>query len=445
MHIHILGICGTFMGGIAAIAKQSGHKVTGCDENIYPPMSTQLENLGIELYQGFDDQQIDKFNPDVFVVGNIMTRGMPIIERLLREKEQMISGPHWLYQNVLNQQDHVIAVSGTHGKTTTASMVTWILEDNGFEPGFLIGGVPKNFDVSARIGNDSVFVIEADEYDTAFFDKRSKFIHYYPDILILNNLEFDHADIFDSLADIERQFHHLVKLIPDDGQIINNADDQNLANVLKKGYWSNMEQFGQQQADWLMQCLDNHHFNINYQDETYLAESVLPGKHNQLNLLAAIIACHKVGIDIDNAIESAKHFKPPKRRLELKYQSDSLRVFDDFAHHPTAIQETINAIKSDKKLVIVFEPRSNSMRSGAHSDGLKTAFKNADEIVIYQPSDSTVEFDFLKHEYQQNLYIFHSIDKIIEHLNHSAVQNTDVVFMSNGSFENIVDKYIQTL
>jgi len=445
MHIHILGICGTFMGGIAAIAKQSGHKVTGCDQNIYPPMSTQLEQLGIELYQGFDHQQISEFNPDAFVVGNIMTRGMPVVERLLREKRNMISGPQWLYENLLCQQDHIIGIAGTHGKTTTSSMVAWILEDNDKNPGFLIGGIPSNFDVSARLGDGSVFVIEADEYDTAFFDKRSKFIHYHPDILILNNLEFDHADIFESLVDIEHQFHHLVKIVPDNGHIISNSDDENLASVLNKGCWSNVDGFGKKPSTWQMTSSDSHLFNISHRGQSYLTESVLPGQHNQLNQLAAIIACHKIGISVEKAIDSAKKFKPPKRRLELKFENDVVSVYDDFAHHPTAIEETIKAIKSEKNLVVVFEPRSNSMRSGAHSEGLKIAFNNADHIIFYQPENSDIDFTFLKLEYTERLQIYNNIDKIIEHLSHSLVKNTNVVFMSNGGFENIINKFINTL
>ena len=445
MHIHILGICGTFMGGIAAIAKQSGHHVTGCDENIYPPMSTQLEQLGIELFQGFNDQQIDKFNPDVFVIGNIMTRGMPVIERLLREKREMLSGPQWLYQHVLSKQDHIIAVSGTHGKTTTSSLIAWILEDNGLNPGFLIGGVPRNFDVSARLGAGKVFAIEADEYDTAFFDKRSKFIHYRPDVLVLNNLEFDHADIFDSLDDIKRQFHHLIKLIPDSGHIIANTDDQNLADVIDKGSWSDVDYFGQQTCEWQFESLDNHSFSISHHDKTYTADSVLPGKHNQLNLLAAITACNKVGVNVKDAIESAKKFEPPKRRLELIFKHDSLKIFDDFAHHPTAIQETINAVKSKQQLIVVLEPRSNSMRSGAHSEGLRTAFDGADQIILYQAENSQSDFAFLTQNYPENLQILNSTDKIIEHLDQLLVKNTDVVFMSNGGFENIIDRFIKIL
>ncbi len=445
MHIHILGICGTFMGGIAAIAKQAGHTVTGCDQNIYPPMSDQLQQLGIQLHQGFDEDQINKFNPDVFVIGNIMTRGMPVIERLLQTRQKLVSGPQWLAEHVLSQQDNVIAIAGTHGKTTTSSLVAWILEDCGFSPGFLIGGIPQNFDVSARLGDGKVFVIEADEYDTAFFDKRSKFIHYLPNIVVLNNLEFDHADIFDSLGDIKRQFHHLIKLIPANGHILVNADDTNLESVIDKGCWSHLEYFGYRQTDWQTEHLNNHQFQISYQNRTHTAESVLPGKHNQMNLAAAIAATSKMGIDIDTAINSARKFSPPKRRLELKSDKNSIRIFDDFAHHPTAIKETIAAVKSDRTLIVAFEPRSNSMRSGAHSDGLTTAFDNADEIIIYQPHSTEADFGFLYDHYPQNLHIFDSIDKIIEHLNHSVVENTDVVFMSNGSFENIIVKYIQTL
>ena len=445
MHIHILGICGTFMGGIAAIAKQSGHKVTGCDQNIYPPMSTQLEHLGIDLHGGFDEEQVEKFNPDIYVVGNIMTRGMPIVERLLREKRPIVSGPDWLYQHVLHKH-RVIAVAGTHGKTTTSALVAWILQDNGKQPGFLIGGVPGNFDVSARLGSGKTFVIEADEYDTAFFDKRSKFIHYHPDILILNNLEFDHADIFNSLEDIERQFHHLIKLIPDTGQLLANADDIHLKHLLKLGFWSKLNYFGQSNCQWRMHPIDRHKFQLHAQGHEFEACSTLPGEHNQLNLSAAISACYYAGVSIEKAIESARKFKPPRRRLELKFQSTSLRVFDDFAHHPTAILKTIQAVKEDNRhLVVVFEPRSNSMRSGAHSKGLESAFSGADEIIFYQGESVNSDFGYLTDFYQNKLSLFTKIDTIIEHLNHSMVKHTDILFMSNGGFENIVNKFTQTI
>ena len=434
------------MGGIAAIAKQAGHTVTGCDQNIYPPMSTQLESLGIDLYQGFDDHQLDQFQADAYIVGNVMTRTMSVIERILRDKIPMISGPDWLYSNVLSQRK-VIAVSGTHGKTTTSSMVAWILQDNGYAPGFLIGGVPGNFNVSARIGDSEYFVIEADEYDSAFFDKRSKFIHYHPDTLILNNIEFDHADIFFSIEDIQRQFHHLLKLIPDNGQLLANIDDQNIRELIKMGYWSELAYFGTTQGDWQMNsCGENQSFTLKRQDKSYEVHSVLPGEHNQLNLTAAIAASHCVGVNIEDAIKSAARFVPPKRRLELKFQNSRLRVYDDFAHHPTAIKKTIQALRNNnRRLVVILEPRSNSMRTGAHRDGLTTAFDDADVVILYTRPELKKEFAFLFSFYQKKLTIFTSIDKIIEHLEQNVVEQSDVIFMSNGGFENIVNKYVDTM
>ena len=434
------------MGGIAAIAKQSGHTVTGCDNNIYPPMSTQLESLGIELYSGFADDQLSIYKADAYIVGNVMTRGMPVIEKMLSDKIPMISGPDWLYQQVLNKHK-VIAVSGTHGKTTTSSMVAWILQDNGFEPGFLIGGVPGNFAVSARLGKSELFVIEADEYDTAFFDKRSKFIHYHPDTLILNNLEFDHADIFFSLQDIERQFHHLLKLIPNNGKLIANADDPHIHALLQKGFWSEIDYFGTGQCNWKIDSTnDRTSFMLNHLDTTYTVNSVLPGEHNQLNLAAAIAACQSVGVRFEDAIASAAGFKPPKRRLEIKFQNNSVSVFDDFAHHPTAIRKTIQALKNNnRRLVVVFEPRSNSMQSGAHSEGLTNAFNDADEVLLYTKPDLKADFSFLSSCYEKRLTMFTHIDKIIEHLRTNVVEPSDVVFMSNGGFDNIVNTYVNTL
>ena len=434
------------MGGIAAIAKQSGHTVTGCDKNIYPPMSTQLEVLGIDLYQGFDENQLDRYKADAYIVGNVMTRGMPVIEKMLSDKIPMVSGPDWLYQHVLNKRK-VVAISGTHGKTTTSSMVAWILQDNGFEPGFLIGGVPGNFEVSARLGGSDLFVIEADEYDTAFFDKRSKFIHYHPDTLILNNLEFDHADIFFSLEDIERQFHHLLKLIPKNGQLIANADDRNIHELIKKGCWSQLDHFGTYQCNWQVKSADNNEkFRLNHHDNNYNVYCMLPGVHNQLNLAAAIAACNSMGVCLKDAIASAATFKAPKRRLELKFNNDLVSVYDDFAHHPTAIKKTTEAVKKPgRRLLVIFEPRSNSMQSGAHSEGLTTAFADADEIILYTKVDLRTDFSFLEAFYQKRLTIFTCVDKIIEHLSTTVVEPTDVIFMSNGGFDNIVNKYTNTL
>jgi len=378
----------------------------------------------------------------------VMTRGMPVIERMLDDKLPMTSGPQWLYQNVLKTQDKVIAIAGTHGKTTTTSLAAWIFEDNGHDPGFLIGGVPGNFDVSARLGVGRVFVIEADEYDSAFFDKRSKFIHYRPDILVLNNLEFDHADIFNSLEDIQRQFHHLLKLVPQHGHVLANGDDAQLSAVIEKGIWSGLDYFGSQPAhQWQMFSQNTVAFTLAHQDTSASALTTIPGIHNQMNALAAIAACNKAGIGIEDAIRSLASFKPPRRRLELKFSNDEISVYDDFAHHPTAIAHTIKTVKAGngRSLSVVFEPRSNSMRSGAHNNGLKTAFAQADEIILYQPAGNETEFDFLENVYGRTLTIHSQIDHIIEHLNRNAVKPRDVIFMSNGGFDNIVNRFVDTL
>lgn len=366
MHIHILGICGTFMGGIAAIARESGHTVTGCDQDVYPPMSTQLESQGIELIAGYSPEQI-RLQPDIFVIGNVVARGNPLMEEILNRNLPYISGPQWLSENILRHR-WVLAVSGTHGKTTTSSMLAWILDYAGLNPGFLIGGIPENFGISARIGNTSpFFVIEADEYDTAFFDKRSKFVHYHPKTAILNNLEFDHADIFTDLAAIERQFHHFVRVIPNNGLIVANGKDPNLKHVLKQGCWTPVEEFGTD-SGWHTKARADNTIDV-YCNETFLGSLQwdLLGEHNRMNALAALIAARHAGIPVNIGIEALAQFKNVKRRMEKRGTVNGVSVYDDFAHHPTAIQTTIEGLRTHTgkaRIIAVLEPRSNTMKMG---------------------------------------------------------------------------------
>ena len=339
MHIHILGICGTFMGGIAVIARQAGHKVTGCDANVYPPMSTQLQAQGIELIEGFDAAQIE-LKPDLFVIGNVVSRGNPLMEEILNRGLAFISGPQWLYENVLRGK-WVLAAAGTHGKTTTTSMLAWILEHAGLNPGFLIGGVPINFDVSARVTDSAFFVIEADEYDTAFFDKRSKFVHYMPRTAILNNLEFDHADIFPDMAAIETQFHHLVRTVPGNGLIIANGREQSMKRVLARGVWSKVELFGVDEG-WIARPRDEHAFDVFFEgDPRGTVQWDLLGEHNRHNALAALAAARHAGVPVSKGIEALAEFRNVKRRLEVRGAVNDITIYDDFAHHPTAIETTI--------------------------------------------------------------------------------------------------------
>ncbi|MDQ2926577.1 MAG: UDP-N-acetylmuramate:L-alanyl-gamma-D-glutamyl-meso-diaminopimelate ligase, partial [Pseudomonadota bacterium] len=365
MHLHILGICGTFMGGLAVLAREAGHRVTGCDANVYPPMSDQLAGLGIELIEGYGADQL-ALAPDLFVVGNAITRGNPLIEAVLDAGLPYSSGPQWLADHVLAGR-HVLAVAGTHGKTGTTSMLAWILEHAGLAPGFLVGGVPLNFKVSARLGGTTApFVIEADEYDTAFFDKRSKFVHYRPRTAILNNLEFDHADIFDSLADIERQFHHLVRTIPGQGRIVVNARDDALQRVLAMGCWSDVQRFGgRKEAPGMLRARGEPHAFDVLRGGLKIArvEWSLLGEHNQLNALAAIGAAEHAGVAPEAAGKALGSFANVKRRLELRGTVNGIAVYDDFAHHPTAIRTTVNGLRRKvgrARILAVFEPRSNT-------------------------------------------------------------------------------------
>ncbi|MFI4884080.1 MAG: UDP-N-acetylmuramate:L-alanyl-gamma-D-glutamyl-meso-diaminopimelate ligase [Steroidobacterales bacterium] len=396
MHVHILGVCGTFMGGIAAIGRAAGHRVTGSDRNVYPPMSTQLEALGIELVEGYDAAQLDPA-PDVVVVGNVMTRGQPVIEALLDRGIPYASGPEWLSREVLRDR-WVLAVAGTHGKTTTSSLLAWILEHAGLQPGFLIGGVPANFETSARLGAAPFFVIEADEYDTAFFDKRAKFVHYRPRTLILNNLEYDHADIYADVAAIQRQFHHLVRTVPGAGRIVWNASDERLKETLAMGCWTPREGFAGHavtEAHWTGRAAggvdDFSCFEVLEQGRPRgTVQWSLIGGHNMDNALAAIAAARHAGVPVERAIEALQSFAGVARRMQLRGEVRGVRVYDDFAHHPTAIATTVDGLRrrvGSARIIAVLEPRSNTMRMGVHRDSLAGSLAGADEAWLYTPAD----------------------------------------------------------
>ncbi|OWQ87708.1 UDP-N-acetylmuramate:L-alanyl-gamma-D-glutamyl-meso-diaminopimelate ligase [Roseateles aquatilis] len=453
MHIHILGICGTFMGGLAALAREAGHTVTGCDANVYPPMSTQLEALGIELIQGFGAEQLD-LKPDLFVIGNVVTRSsegrFPLMEAILDAGLPYTSGPQWLAEHVL-QGRHVLAVAGTHGKTSTTSMLTWILESAGLAPGFLIGGVPQNFGVSARLGAGRHFVIEADEYDTAFFDKRSKFVHYRPRTAILNNLEHDHADIFPDLAAIETQFHHLVRTVPPTGRLVVNAREEALQRVLARGCWSEVQRFGArkeepgalrargepQSFDVLRGSLKVGHVNWE-----------LLGEHNQLNALAAIAAAEHVGIDAEQACAALSGFKNVRRRLELRGEAHGVKVYDDFAHHPTAIHTTIDGLRRriapQERILAVFEPRSNTMKLGTMKALLPWALEEADLSFCNQAGLTWDAREALAPLGEQAV-VGADVDALVALVKQAARPGDHVLCMSNGGFDGIHEKLLDAL
>jgi len=446
MHVHILGICGTFMGGIAAIAKAAGHTVTGCDANVYPPMSTQLEAQGIRLIEGYGADQLS-LKPDVFVIGNVITRGNALMEEILNRGLPYISGPQWLAENVLRGR-WVLAVAGTHGKTTASAMLAWILEHAGLAPGFLIGGVPQNFGVSARLGAAPSFVIEADEYDTAFFDKRSKFIHYSPRTTILNNLEFDHADIFPDLAAIETQFHHLVRTLPGSGLIVANGGDAAIKRVLARGCWTPVERFaaadgwqaGPQSNDgWFAVS-----FNGKPQGEVHWD---LLGAHNQLNALAAIAAARHAGVPAAAAIEALAAFKNVKRRLETRGTVNGITVYDDFAHHPTAIRVTLAGLRNKvggARILAVLEPRSNTMKLGVMKDELAASLTVADRVFCFGAGlgwDPAAALAPLGAKTE----IHHDIPQLVAAIAAAAKSGDHVLIMSNGGFGGIHDKLLARL
>jgi UDP-N-acetylmuramate: L-alanyl-gamma-D-glutamyl-meso-diaminopimelate ligase len=448
MHLHILGIAGTFMGGVAQLAKSAGHEVTGADKRVYPPMSTQLQAAGIEFFEGFDPAQL-KPAPDTVVVGNVMTRGKPIIEGMLNDGLNYTSGPQWLFENILRDR-WVLAVSGTHGKTSTASILAWILEYAGLNPGFLIGGVPENFGISARLGASPFFVIEADEYDTAFFDKRSKFVHYHPRTLIINNLEYDHADIFPDLASIQRQFHHLVRMVPGDGLIIHPEMDS-VTEVLEMGCWSACEVIVDQQPSngWSYRAdkTDCSALTIFHSGEEVGAfEWSQLGKHNAENALAAIAAARHVGVSPQHSLAALAEFKGIKRRMELRGEVDNIRVYDDFAHHPTAIRTTLQGLRqrvADERILVAFEPRSNTMRMGVHGGSLGAAFQQADHLFTFVPNglDWTLAADDIPIPSET----LHSIEEMVSSLVDEAHSGDHILVMSNGGFGGLHEKLLAAL
>jgi UDP-N-acetylmuramate: L-alanyl-gamma-D-glutamyl-meso-diaminopimelate ligase len=459
MHIHILGICGTFMGGIAVIAHESGHKVTGCDQDVYPPMSTQLESQGIELVSGYSPEQI-RLQPDIFVIGNVVTRGNPLMEEILNQNLPYISGPQWLSENILRDR-WVLAVSGTHGKTTTSSMLAWILDYAGLNPGFLIGGVPENFGVSARIGNLSLpaphsqtlpadispfFIIEADEYDTAFFDKRSKFVHYRPKTVILNNLEFDHADIFPDLSAIERQFHHFIRIVPSNGLIVSNGRDENLPHVLKQGCWTPVEEFGTA-SGWHAKLQVKNDINIYFKEINHgCLQWDLLGEHNSMNALAALSAARHAGVPVQLGIEALTQFKNVKRRMEKRGSVNGVTVYDDFAHHPTAIQTTLNGLRahvSKERIIAVFEPRSNTMKMGTWKDSLADSLVEADQVFCFSRDAQWAKAALNTLDKKASCY--DDLHQLVQNISIIAKPGDHILIMSNGGFGGIHEKILIAL
>ena len=427
------------MGGVAALAKAAGHEVSGCDRNVYPPMSTQLKNLGIEIHHGMDAEQLE-IDPDCVVVGNVMSRGVEVVEAMLNGRRRYASGPQWLAENVLHDR-HVIAVAGTHGKTTTASMLAWILEDAGHEPGFLIGGVPGNFGMSARYGKSEFFVVEADEYDTAFFDKRAKFVHYRPRTVILNNLEFDHADIYKDMDAILWQFHQLLRTVPGDGQIIANGGDDNLRKLFDMGCWTPVETFGSGDSnDWVAKFGDNVERHIGMRSPSGSAAEThwrMGGSHNLENALAAVAAAVSVGVPFSTAVDALARFEGIKRRMERTATVANIAIYDDFAHHPTAIEKTIQSMRNrypGHRIVVAVDPRSNTMKLGVHNDTLAGALKGADLVWMFRPDGMADDFDTSMSELVGKLRMFDDYDKLVIDMSTRVLAGDQVVFMSNGDF-----------
>jgi len=451
MHVHILGIGGTFMGGVAAIAKASGFRVTGADLNVYPPMSTQLQELGIEFFQGYGAEQLD-LRPDIVVVGNALSRGSPVVEAMLDRGMAYTSGPQWLAEQVLRDK-HVIAVAGTHGKTTTTAMLTWILEDAGLEPGFLVGGVPSNFDATARLGKGRFFVIEADEYDTAFFDKRAKFVHYRPRTAILNNLEFDHADIYPDIAAIRRQFNQLLRTVPAAGRLIVNGEDPELAATLSLGCWTPKETFAvARDADWSALIAPGSaagRFAVLHQGKTVAEVSwPLMGEHNVMNALAAIAAAAHAGVPPARAAQALSAFRGVKRRMEIRGVVDGITVYDDFAHHPTAIATTLGGLRervARARIIAVFEPRSNTMKLGVHSEQIAPAFALADHTWFLDPPDLGWDLPSAVAPLGARASFAASVDALVKGLADDSRPGDHILVMSNGGFGGLHDKLLTAL
>jgi UDP-N-acetylmuramate: L-alanyl-gamma-D-glutamyl-meso-diaminopimelate ligase len=456
MHIHILGICGTFMGGLAVLAKEAGHRVTGCDANVYPPMSTQLAAQGIELIEGYDPSQIN-LKPDLFVIGNVVTRGNPLMEEILNRGLPYISGPQWIGEHILNGK-WVLAVAGTHGKTTTSSMLAWILEDAGYHPGFLIGGVPMNFGISARLSgkeaNSPFFVIEADEYDTAFFDKRSKFVHYRTKTAILNNLEYDHADIFPDLGAIETQFHHLVRTIPKVGRVIANGAEMSLRRVVERGCWSECEWFGADgKSDWTLQTHEDGSFDVAFQGHKQgTVEWGLTGEHNRMNAVAAIAAARHVGVPPAQAIASLAKFESVKRRMELRGMVSDIAVYDDFAHHPTAVATTVAGLRKkvgNARIFAVLEPRSNTMKLGTMKDALPGSLADADLVFGYgaKSGKDALGWDLgaALAPLGSKAQAFDDLGLLVDAIIRVAKPGDHILVMSNGGFGGVHQKLLDAL
>lgn len=473
MHVHILGICGTFMGSLAVLAKQLGYRVSGSDANVYPPMSTQLQEQGIDLLEGFKPAHLQP-RPDLVLVGNALSRGNPAVEYVLNEGMNYISGPQWLAQYVL-QEKWVLGVAGTHGKTTTSAMLAWILEYAGMKPGYLIGGVTNNFASSASLGDSSFFVVEADEYDSAFFDKRSKFIHYSPRTVVLGNLEFDHADIFDNLEAIEKQFHHLLRTVPGNGLIISLHGEATIEKVLQMGCWTKQQQFGISVPEdackklasngkvfWNAVLLDEQgsKFELVKYGQGSTGEVMnrstidwdLWGIHNVKNGLAAVAAAHHVGIDVATASAALMQFEGVKRRLELRGEIEGIKIYDDFAHHPTAISMTLQGMAAkleaeyqDARLIAVIEPRSNTMKQGIHQQQLVMACQSADMVVWQKPVESGLDFKALIAESKAPGYAFTEVDEIVQFLEENSRSGDHIVIMSNGDFGGIHERLLNAL
>ncbi|PCJ24859.1 MAG: UDP-N-acetylmuramate:L-alanyl-gamma-D-glutamyl-meso-diaminopimelate ligase [SAR86 cluster bacterium] len=473
MHIHILGICGTFMGSLAVLAKQLGYRVSGSDANVYPPMSTQLREQGIDLMEGFLPEHLYP-EPDLVVIGNALSRGNPAVEHVLNEGLNYTSGPQWLAQYVLHDK-WVLGVAGTHGKTSTSAMLTWILEYAGMRPGYLIGGVTNNLPSSADLGDSAFFVVEADEYDSAFFDKRSKFVHYAPRTAILNNLEFDHADIFENLEAIEKQFHHLVRTVPGNGLLIVPHGEATIEMVLRMGCWTTRQQFGVEIPEEVCRKLASNggvfwsasirneqgsEFELTKYGQGSTGEVIsrtvinwdMTGIHNVKNGMAAIAAAHNVGVDVTTAAEALNQYKGVKRRLELRGTVEGIKVYDDFAHHPTAIASTLQGMAAklraedgDTRLIAVIEPRSNTMKLGIHQQQLVDSCADADMVVWQKPEKTGLDFNALIAESKVPGYVFSEVDEIVVFLEENCRSGDHIVVMSNGSFDGIHEKLLVAL
>ncbi|MBT8085231.1 MAG: UDP-N-acetylmuramate:L-alanyl-gamma-D-glutamyl-meso-diaminopimelate ligase [Woeseia sp.] len=449
MHLHILGICGTFMGGVAALARAAGHDVTGSDANVYPPMSTQLERLGVDVHEGYDDTVLS-LAPDTVVIGNALSRGNPSVEAVLDSGLPYLSGPEWLARHVLKDR-HVIAVAGTHGKTTTASMLAWILEFAGKAPGFLIGGVPENFGETARYGASEFFVVEADEYDTAFFDKRAKFVHYRPRTAVLNNLEFDHADIYKDLDAILWQFHQLIRSVPGNGRLIVNDADQQLKSLLRMGCWTATESFSHGgDGDWRAEFADEQERQIHFRHNGDEAAGhwQLSGSYNLENAIAATAAAQSAGVDLATAVAALAEFGGVKRRLEQTAAVSGIVIYDDFAHHPTAIRRTIEGMRRrfpTGRLIIALEARSNTMKLGAHDEKLGDALSGADSVVLYTPPELEGLVVAIRGVLQERLHAVTTYDQLVQDLRAMLQQGDHLIFMSNGGFGGVRQKLTQLL